>query len=347
MRNKKDNVFRTFGATPEQIIGYVYTGLLSLLCLALSDSALVKQLKDSMGTLLLAVFVVTVGLAGYTVYFKIFGELILFPLQYLLHHALDFLRGRRGERHTATLSFIHYLGVPWPYCHAAYQEIKNEFYPGVTGPRIQLAHGELNVLYLTAIVLFAFGVRGLLVADAAWPFLAVGLAFLICAFTADTIQQSLETQMIRSSDRASLVKYLTERGLLSCPPKEKGCSVESMEHYGLVTSNIKRFEDFWCVIVGFRKVWESTLSKKKLSSLFGIESSALVRRYSLGDATELEVHVFDSGVVETTPCFNAGGFNHICLRVADRQKFIATLPQTVPVHKNENRTGWDNIFIRD
>src|SRR4051794_22976070 len=124
MAGKSDNFVGFLGVTPEQGVGYVYSGTLSLVCFALIDPNQVKAVQQTLGSLLLAGTVATLGVGIYTFYFRVLGELVLFPFQYWLHHRLDRARHRAGESQTATVSFLNWLGVPLAKGHFAYQEIK-------------------------------------------------------------------------------------------------------------------------------------------------------------------------------------------------------------------------------
>lgn len=354
MADDAPGIIRSLGVTPEQLIGYAYTGFLCLACLAIVDAPSVKGLSDAVGSGLLVVIALAAGVAGFTFYFRVVGEILLFPMQYFVHHWLDRLLGRKGEQHTATLSFLHSLGVPWLRCHAAYQEIKANFYPSGPRTQIQLTHGELHVLYVTATTLLGFSAYAGQSSPRFVSMLFVGLATLAAAILSDTIQQSIETHALSSVDRSQLLSFLRQKGLIPstgrvAPPTQstEHPALGRIGHVGVLSNNLSLFESFWCDIVGFRKVWESELSSQKAQALFGVPTTAKIVRYSGFGDTLLEVHVPTQQVALRETQFFRFGFNHLCIEITDRERFVHHLPSTVGIHRFDNPGGWENVFIRD
>jgi len=117
------------------------------------------------------------------------------------------------------------------------------------------------------------------------------------------------------------------------------------DHIGWNTRSLGDFERFWCGILGFRKVYASSLSREKTEALFGLPAPGGLCRYARGEVV-IEVHVFDR-VEGESQAFNRFGINHACLHVEDRQRFLAQLDDRVCVRTYRNPGGWENIFIRD
>lgn len=123
--------------------------------------------------------------------------------------------------------------------------------------------------------------------------------------------------------------------------------VESLkfDHIGWITPDIDKFEKFWCSVLGFRCVGESTLTKEMATNLFDIDSEAAIKRYKLNDMV-VEIHIFDRPS-EASQKFDRYGINHMCLFVSDRSKFLEAMPTDVTKHIYNNPGGWQNIFIQD
>lgn len=117
----------------------------------------------------------------------------------------------------------------------------------------------------------------------------------------------------------------------------------SLRHIGWVTHNWDLFERFWCNILGFKKVWESTLSPDKTKTLFGVEGETMCKRYD-GYGVSIEIHQFANPREDATD-FDRRGINHICLNVDDRESFLKIYPFDKRVYHNPE--GHDNVFIRD
>jgi catechol 2,3-dioxygenase-like lactoylglutathione lyase family enzyme len=126
-----------------------------------------------------------------------------------------------------------------------------------------------------------------------------------------------------------------------------------LDHIGWITNDVKAFESFWVDILGFEKIWESTLSKELAHTLFGVDYGALCRRYKKGDLV-IEVHKFDTVNLNSDSHFVKYGINHIALHVENRNELIQTISdysnktgKVVPVKIYHNPSGWDNMFIKD
>lgn len=338
-------VISALGLTPEHIVGYVYSGALAVVCAAVVDAKALRSTQEALGVPFAIIAVATIGVVIYTFYFKILGEFVLFPLQYLVHHLIDLARRLRGERHTATISFLIALGVPRGRAHFAYQEIKAAEYEMDVRQRTQLSHGEIHIFYLTSTIVGGAAGYSLVKTDgkALW-LAAVSLLFLVVAIMADTVQQSLETAIIRSMDRARLLGRLRRSGFLERSQEDVGLVVE---HVGLVSARPELFDRFWCEVLGYEKSFENRPPAELFSSLFGVQRSARVARYSRAGSVDIEVHTFTSGKDLEVGGFDRLGWNHVALRVGNRTDFLLTLPLGVRIHRYDNPGGWENIFIQD
>jgi len=118
----------------------------------------------------------------------------------------------------------------------------------------------------------------------------------------------------------------------------------SLRHVGWVTANPGLFERFWCQLMGFKKVWESRLSREMCQTLFDIDDEATCRRYE-GHGTTIETHHFDKEISSERYPYNRFGIHHICLNVDDRIKLLKKYPFEKRIYNNP--AGHQNIFIRD
>jgi hypothetical protein len=214
--DEKNSILQTLGVTPEQIIGYAYAGLLAAACLAIVDSQSIKSFIDSLGALLSTLIFLGLGIGIYTFYFLVLGEFILYPFQHFFHTLMDKIRNKTGAQHTSTIAFIGYFGVPVGYRRAAYEAIKSNFYDVEERRRIQLAHGELHVLYLTAVELSITAMYlKFILGNSNVQFIIMAVIAYLGAFIGDTRQHSLEAYKLRAYGQEKVKAFLSEIGYIS------------------------------------------------------------------------------------------------------------------------------------
>ncbi|HEX9670795.1 MAG TPA: hypothetical protein VGC93_15085 [Thermoanaerobaculia bacterium] len=205
-------VVKGLAVTPEQLLGYAYAGLLSAVIAAALEPSRVQGFVGSLGGLLASLAALGIGVGIYVLYFKVVGEFLIYPLQHALHRLVDYARGRRAAFSTSSVAYLGYLGVRFGHRRAAYEAIKAFFFEGKARRRIQLAHGELHVLYLTAVE-----------AAAAASYLAghkrpythwLWSAAIVfgAAIVADTRQHMIEASMLRAHDPEEVQQFLSNGG---------------------------------------------------------------------------------------------------------------------------------------
>jgi len=221
--DEKNSLLQTLGVTPEQIIGYAYAGLFAAACFAIVDSQSIKTFIDSLGALLSTLIFLGLGIGIYTFYFLVLGEFVLYPFQHFFHGLMDKIRNRTGARHTSTIAFIGYLGVPAGYRRAAYEAIKSNFYDVDERRRIQLAHGELHVLYLTAVELSITAIYlKFVLGNGNVQFAVMALIAYLGALVGDTRQHSLEAYKLKTYGQEKVKAFLSEIGYISSRSEPAG-----------------------------------------------------------------------------------------------------------------------------
>jgi catechol 2,3-dioxygenase-like lactoylglutathione lyase family enzyme len=122
-----------------------------------------------------------------------------------------------------------------------------------------------------------------------------------------------------------------------------------VDHIGLVTNDIERFEDFWVKGMGFNKIREVTLRPEKVRALFGMDKKAKAYIYQK-EGVRIEVHVFNPPLEIENMDFDRFGVNHVSLYVDSKEQFIQLLRfkiGNIDVRKFQDPGGWYNIFVRD
>lgn len=208
----EDAVIVRLGLTPEQLVGYSYAGLLSTFIATLLEPDAVSRIVMALGGVLSGLVALALGVGIYVLYFKILGEFVLYPLQHLVHLALDRLRGKVGSHVTSCVRYLGGLGVPVGQRRAAYEALKASFYPEPLRRRIQLAHGELHVLYLTAVECSAAALYLQMSGRQAQIWWVVAASVYFAALVGDLRQHTLECHMLKSRRQPEVNKFLTDGG---------------------------------------------------------------------------------------------------------------------------------------
>jgi len=216
----EDTIVVRLGVTPEQLIGYAYSGFLAFVIGTIIDRSFAAQLVEALGGFLTAVVALTLGVGIYVFYFRLLGEFVLYPFQHLVHSCLDWVRGRTAQHPTSCIGYLGAFGVPIGLRRAAYEATKALYYKDLrVRRRIQLAHGEIHVLYLTAVETVAAAIYVYLHDGHAGYWIAFAAAFYLAALIADVHQHSLECGMLKSPIYGDLGEFLDRSGFLAKPAK--------------------------------------------------------------------------------------------------------------------------------
>jgi hypothetical protein len=196
----------------DRLLRYGYGGFLLLGVSLLTGKANnLKPAIEAAGSVLGPLVVFACGTAIYVFYRYLLGEWVLFPIA----HLLDWLtfKGNRGKL-GATSPFWHFvqLGVPLRRARKAYNAVRREKLSESTAKRLNLAHAEAHILYMTSVVLIA---SYWMIAASSLLFI-LGLATLGAALANDIRQHREELPTIRADlpDEA-LKQFLREHGFIT------------------------------------------------------------------------------------------------------------------------------------
>lgn len=215
MAEEENAIVSRLGVTPEQLIGYVYSGILAVFIVTQVEPAFIKKTIDTTTALLFTIIALIIGIGLYVFYFRIIGEFVLYPFQHLVHWFVDRLRGKTGREHTSCVRYFGALGVPVGFRRFAYEAIMALFHSDDVRRRIQLQHGELHVLYLTAVEGFAAAAYLFFQGRDFQIWLVVGTVFFLGALLGDLRQHMLECTMIKAKGEQEVKKFLKDVGCLS------------------------------------------------------------------------------------------------------------------------------------
>lgn len=210
-----DRTVSLLAAYAERMIGYIFSGLLPLLILTIEAKSMVKGYIEATGGILAALICIGLGIGIFSIYFRIIGELILYPLQHCIHILLDFCIRRRGDKQSSTVGLLVHYGVPILRCRDAYQTIKDEFFKKRERTEMQFSHGEIHVVYLTSVItMVAYFVVNYTKGQASKLYIFISVVSLIAAIISDTRQHSKEAYRIRAEKNA-VIKFLSDRGYIN------------------------------------------------------------------------------------------------------------------------------------
>jgi len=139
-----------------RLLRYGYAGflLLGVFLLTADDASKLKVAIDAAGSVLGPLVVLAVGAAVYVLYRYLLGEWLLFPLA----HGLDWLIWKVWPGTAEPVSPIWYLaklGVRFGNRRLAYNTVRRQGLEPVIAERLDVAHSEAHIPYLTAVVLMA------------------------------------------------------------------------------------------------------------------------------------------------------------------------------------------------
>lgn len=191
-----EKTIRSISAFSERIMGYFYSGLLPLLVLSIEAPLFLKNIINSCGPLLTMVFSFGIGIGVYSIYFRIIGELIIFPFQHLIHFFFDSFRNINNSG--STIRILISYGVPIMKCRMAYQALKENFFVDDLHKELQISHGEIGVLYITSVIMFfSYFIILYINGFASFAYLYLSIGMFVPGLISDTIQHSKEAHLLK------------------------------------------------------------------------------------------------------------------------------------------------------
>ncbi|MEM1308782.1 MAG: hypothetical protein AAGF98_04645 [Cyanobacteria bacterium P01_H01_bin.153] len=202
-------------ASAERFLGYLYAGVLPFVIVTIEKTSTVKEFVDATGGILAGTICLVIGIGIYTIYYRILGELLIFPFQHILHILLDVVTTKDPGKRSSTIGLLVHYGVPLNRCRSAYDSLKGVLFEGRDASEIQVSHGELHVLYLSSLItLAAFWGIQFFKGNASSLYVVISIVSFISALIADTLQHSREA-LVFKANQAEVVSLLKERGFIS------------------------------------------------------------------------------------------------------------------------------------
>jgi hypothetical protein len=203
-----------FANAAERFIGYCYSGFLPVCIAALENPDFVKKTVEATGGLLTAIICVVLGIGIYTIYFRVLGNFFIFPLQHVIHYLIDLILRRSPEARTSSVGLIIGYGVPKKCARIAYHKVRDKFFTGRYQIEIQLSHGELHVLYITAVI--TLGSYIILNSHGLSPtpiYMYASASCFIAALIGDTHQHAVEAALVKAK-QSEVKEFLQQEGLM-------------------------------------------------------------------------------------------------------------------------------------
>lgn len=198
----------------EKLIGYFYAGLLTMAILAIENQNFVESFVKATGGFLAAIICFAVGICIFTIYFRILGGFAIYLFQHAIHILFDLLCRRKPHERTSTIGLLVYLKVPLLRTRGAYEKIKESFFTQQERSGIQIAHGELHVVYLTSVITFStYFIIKCTTGTPSNIYLLIAIISFLAALIGDTRQHSHEAFLIKIKIE-DIKEFLSEHGYI-------------------------------------------------------------------------------------------------------------------------------------
>lgn len=200
----------------ERLLGYSYSGILLLFIVAIIEPIIITPIINSLGVVLVILMVFALGATIYVIHRYVLGEIFLYPFLHLAHLVWDRIWGRSGLYSTSTTSYLGALGVRLGERRAAYNVVREQFFHHYLRDRLDIAHGEVHMLWITVDELLVASAYLIVIDRHAIVLLSISLIIAVCATIADIRQHQFESHFLKHAEhRGKLRPFLEEIGYLS------------------------------------------------------------------------------------------------------------------------------------
>lgn len=185
-----------------RLLRYAYPGFLLLFLYAWKDGCGFKAFHDNAGTVLVALFGLTLGAMVFVAYRFVLGELIIFPLVNAAHTLLS----RRFPIKAGVTGWVGLeFHVPLGQRRSAYGYLRSECGDAAEVRKVDLIHTELHILYLSSVILSALGAYGFTAGQVSLGQVRLaGFLFFVAAVIADMhvhIRERIYFETVVGADR--------------------------------------------------------------------------------------------------------------------------------------------------
>jgi hypothetical protein len=216
-----------------RLLRYGYGGFLLVGIVSLIEPEIVKLAVEATGSIVSPFVIFFVGTCIFVVYRYVLGEFILYRLTHAIHGIWD--RCFSGEDGVSSpTGYLGSLGISWWQRRVAYNEIRRGLFKDEQRERLDLAHSEIHIVYITAVELIATWLY-LRARGNPYPFSGAvipvaAVLTLIAAIVADIGQHRIEYRLLRygiESDK--LREFLHERGFIVRPSAAPAAEKDNVE----------------------------------------------------------------------------------------------------------------------
>ncbi len=202
-----------------KFLNYGYSGFLLLGIIYLNDNLFVRSLVENLGPVISVILTLSLGATAFIAYRYILGELLIYPLVHVLHKFIS--------PKTSTLVFLKdVMSVKYNvfFLRNIYNSIRRRFFSKELLGKLDLAHAEIHVIYVTSIQLIG-NFFYLTLHKPNDPnktyWLVLGLIFLAVGMVADMWQHSnecgvlkrIKNEKVEGVSECSLLEFLDHAGI--------------------------------------------------------------------------------------------------------------------------------------
>lgn len=187
--------------------GFLLTGIVSLL-----HPEILKKTIESTGNVVTPLIIFSIGACIYIMYRYVIGEFLLYPFTHFVHFLWDKIH-KKNRVSTSVTGYLAKLGVKFGNRRQAYTEIRRSLLSEKIKNRLDVAHSETHILYITVLELFVLSVYLQQSNKPFIIFLLISLIAFISAICADIQQHQIECRIIKFElPKSDLLPFLSSRG---------------------------------------------------------------------------------------------------------------------------------------
>jgi len=134
----------------DKIVRYFYAGFLFLLGIIIFNKSEILPIIKDLGAVNTAICCFTIGAFFYTIYRYVIGEIFLYWFVYLIHWLIEICLSEKLN----LFSFMKNHNASVIKSRIFYNYIRRSFFDEEDRKKIDYAHSEIHMMYLTSMILF-------------------------------------------------------------------------------------------------------------------------------------------------------------------------------------------------
>jgi len=211
-----------------KIIRYGYGGFLLTGIVGLFQPEILKKTIESTGSVVTPLIIFSIGACIYIMYRYVIGEFLLYPFTHFIHFLWDFFH-KKNRSATSVTGYLAELGIKFGNRRQAYTEIRRSLLSENIKTRLDVAHSETHILYITVLELFVLSIHLQQSNEPFIIYLLISFVAFVSAICADIQQHQIECRIIKFElSKSELLPFLLSRGYRIQEPDTNGVNFLSI-----------------------------------------------------------------------------------------------------------------------